>query len=80
MLPDALLYEQLHKDVEASYEKIGEFYGAPIYNVMGVNVTFWRTVKTDINSVNYFTDGTISDNYFVVEGYRLNKNNRETDA
>lgn len=76
MLPDALLYEQLHKEVEQSYEKINDFYGAPTYRIMGVPVTFWRTVKTTISSVNFFTDGTISENYFVVEGYRLNKDAR----
>lgn len=29
----------------------------------------WRTVETSVNSINYFTDGTISDEYFIVEGY-----------
>jgi molybdenum cofactor biosynthesis enzyme MoaA len=77
LLPDVLLYEELFADVARKYEQIGEFFGAATYDVMGVPVTFWRTVKTDISSINYFTDGTISDVYFVVEGYRLNREKRD---
>lgn len=34
-----------------------------------MEVVFWRTVKTTTNSFNYFTDGTFSKEYFIVEGY-----------
>ena len=63
------LYEQLHDVVARRFECVRDFYGAPIYDIDGTEVTFWRTVKTSIGSVNYFTDGTISDDYFVVKGY-----------
>lgn len=66
---DLEVYEQLHDTVKDRFECVREFYGAPIYDMDGVEVTFWRTVKTCIGSVNYFTDGTISDDYFVVKGY-----------
>ncbi len=58
------LYEELYEIVNNRFECVREFYGAPIYDIDGTEVTFWRTVKTNICSVNYFTDGTISDDYF----------------
>jgi molybdenum cofactor biosynthesis enzyme MoaA len=45
---------------------------AEAYTIYGQEVVFWRTVKTSVNSLNYFTDGTCSDAYFVVEGYLAN--------
>ena len=73
MLKHVQEYEKLHKFVESSHPLIREFYGAPIYDIDGVEVTFWRTVQTTVNSINYFTDGTLSDEYFVVEGYMKNR-------
>jgi len=73
LVEDALLYEALHDKVSKEYPKLGEFHGAPIYNIMGLPVCFWRTVKTTINSINYYTDGVISNGYFVVEGYLENR-------
>jgi MoaA/NifB/PqqE/SkfB family radical SAM enzyme len=67
------IYEELHNYVAASFPLVKEFYGAPIYNIFGVECTFWRTVQTNIGSINYFTDGTISDEYFIVEGYQKNR-------
>lgn len=66
---DIQRYEELFKFIEATNKKVGDFYTAEIYNFFGKNVSFWRTVQTSVNSVNYFTDGTISGNYFVIEGY-----------
>jgi hypothetical protein len=31
------------------------------------------TVRTSVNNYNYFTDGTVSDEYFVIEGYLKNR-------
>lgn len=76
MLPHALAYEDFHNKIEKEYPLVKHFFNAPVYNTHGVEVTFWRTVKTDIESLNFFTDGTISQMYFIVEGYRLNKNKR----
>jgi len=52
-----------------------DFYGATAYDIFGKEVIFWSTVETCIDSFNYFTDGTISNKYFVVEGYQNNYEN-----
>ncbi|GAG80842.1 unnamed protein product, partial [marine sediment metagenome] len=54
------------------YPSYGNFYAAQQHILFGKEVNFWRTVETNINSYNYFTDGTISDEYFIVEGYLKN--------
>lgn len=73
LVQDANVYEELHERVKLKYKFLDEFHGAPIYDVRGLKVCFWRTVKTTINSINYYTDGTIADGYFVVEGYLDNR-------
>lgn len=69
---DIEIYEQTFKEFDSKYIRTGEFYLAQQYDYKGKEVNFWRTVETSVNSWNYFTDGTISDNYFVVEGYEQN--------
>ncbi|KLU61774.1 cyclic pyranopterin monophosphate synthase [Peptococcaceae bacterium CEB3] len=66
---DISLYEELFQHVKANFVQKGEFDLAQIFEIYGQDVCFWRTVETSVNSINYFTDGTISDKYFVVEGY-----------
>lgn len=66
---DASVYEDLFSMIKKNYECIGNYFGAEQYMIKGKEVVFWRTVKTNINSINYFTDGTLSEKYFVVEGY-----------
>jgi MoaA/NifB/PqqE/SkfB family radical SAM enzyme len=63
------IYEKLYQEVKSNFKMIREFYTAEIYDIYGKEVCFWRTVETSVNSMNYFTDGTISGNYFVIEGY-----------
>jgi MoaA/NifB/PqqE/SkfB family radical SAM enzyme len=85
LLPDVEAYERIAETVEnatLSYGEfgitpmqMGDFYGAPVYEFYGKEFCFWRTVKTDIDSFNYFTDGTISEEYFVVEGYMKESQN-----
>jgi molybdenum cofactor biosynthesis enzyme MoaA len=48
---------------------IAKFEDAPQYLWAGKKVSVWRTVGTSVNSLNYFTDGTLSNEYFVIEGY-----------
>lgn len=69
LLEDIKLYEALFDEVNKKYPKIGEFYLAQQYMIFGKEVNFWRTVETSANSINYFTDGTLSDEYFIIEGY-----------
>jgi hypothetical protein len=45
------------------------FKGYPIYEIYGKRVSLWHALKVTINSNNYFTDGTITNSYFVTEGY-----------
>ena len=68
---DMVLFENLEKEVCKKYPVVSEFETAKTYNIFGKKVSFWRTVGTTVNSINYFTDGTLSDDYFVIEGYSL---------
>lgn len=78
-------YEELKEDIDCYKEVTSEimeklsylrdYYTASIYDVYGIEVCLWKTVATTINSYNYFTDGIISTDYFVVEGYK-----KEIDA
>lgn len=66
---DIEIYEKVYNYIKSLYNKKEEFYTADVFEIFGKNVNFWRTTQTTINSFNYFTDGTISKNYFIVEGY-----------
>ena len=76
-------HEQLEEDMKAfdlvseyihqKCESTGKFYDADVFEIMGKEVVLWPTVSTSINSYNYFTDGTISKEYFIIEGYLKNK-------
>ena len=69
---DIKVYENLYQSVIKTFPVYDNFYNAQRVNMFGKEVCWWRTVETTANSLNYFTDGTISDNYFVVEGYLNN--------
>lgn len=69
---DIKIYESLYQSVIKTFPVYDNFYSAQRVNMFGKEVCWWRTVETTANSLNYFTDGTISDNYFVVEGYLNN--------
>jgi len=73
MVPDQEAFERLHQKVKESYEEVDNFHGAPIYEIHGKKVSFWRNWNTDINSLNYFSDGTISESYFIINGYLQNQ-------
>lgn len=60
--------EICHIDTSESFAR-NEFEKADIYNICGKPVSFWRTVETSVNSINYFTNGVISFSYFIIEGY-----------
>lgn len=75
LLEDIKIYEQKYQEILNEYKNYENFYNAQIFTIFGKKVCFWRTVETSANSINYFTDGTISDNYFVVEGYLNNYKN-----
>ena len=77
LMDDILLYEKMLESVRGKELFIDKFYSAERYEIFGKEVCFWTTVETDANSINYFTDGTISDEYFIVEGYLKNKTNKD---
>jgi molybdenum cofactor biosynthesis enzyme MoaA len=67
-------YEQFYDKFSKDHieDRISDFYLAQRYMLYGKEINFWRTVETSCNSLNYFTDGTYSDEYFIVEGYLKN--------
>ncbi|MBI2547551.1 MAG: hypothetical protein HYW23_03845 [Candidatus Aenigmarchaeota archaeon] len=73
LMEDIKLYEEFFRDFEKTHRQIGDFHRAQQFKLFGKEVVFWRTVETSVNSLNYFTDGTCSDEYFIVEGYLKNR-------
>jgi len=79
LTPDMVAYERIYSQVSAIFPITRRFVtDAEEYDIYGVKVVFWRTTKTSVNSINYFTDGTLSDEYFVVEGYLKNREGGES--
>lgn len=73
MAEDQEVFEKLHSYVKNYYPLVDTFHGASIYEIHGVKVSFWRNWDTNINSMNYFSDGTISESYFIINGYLQNQ-------
>ena len=75
---DIEVYEQMYghfarESREGRAERLPDFYSAQRFALKGKEVCFWRTVETTVNSLNFFSDGTLSDQYFIVEGYLKNQ-------
>lgn len=74
LMPDMAAFERVYTKVREVFPMKKRFVtDAEEYEIYGKSVNFWRTVKTSANSINYFTDGTISDMYFIIEGYLKNR-------
>ncbi len=69
-----LAFEEFKKDMSRLYTEVGEINKAPIIKVNNLDIVFWKTVETSVNSINYFTNGVISENYFIIEGLLKNIN------
>lgn len=67
---DILAFERVAQKIEDTLPRKSEFETAPIYTANGVEVCVWRPLRITVNSLNYFTNGKISDNYFVIEGWK----------
>ena len=67
LAPDVEVYERVFENVKSTHDVIGHFYSAEVFKMFGKEVCFWRTVKTTIDSFNYYSDGTMTDEYFVIE-------------
>ena len=70
---DMILFEELEQQVKCQFVNVGSFETANTYLIYGKNVSFWRTVGTTVNSINYFTNGVLSEEYFIIEGYSTEK-------
>jgi sulfatase maturation enzyme AslB (radical SAM superfamily) len=74
LAPDMIAYEEVYTQVRQIFPVKKTLWGdADVFDIYGMDVCFWRTIKTTVNSFNYFTDGTCSQLYFVVEGYLKNR-------
>lgn len=73
-------FSNIEPDIEAfdyvlsqlnDYPISGNFNESVIYDVNGTSVSIWRTVfkKSSISSSNYWTNGVITQNNLLVEGY-----------
>jgi molybdenum cofactor biosynthesis enzyme MoaA len=79
LAPDIAAYERVYTTVSRAFPLKKRFVtDAEVYDIYGQDVVFWRTIKTSVNSINYFTDGTISEKYFIVEGY-LDHHHKESE-
>jgi MoaA/NifB/PqqE/SkfB family radical SAM enzyme len=67
--PDMELYEALYRHIKRSFPLLREFHKAEIFDVYGKETVLWRTIATSVNSMNYYTNGVINDEYFIIEGY-----------
>ena len=70
---DMASFDRIENTIDKRFPIVREFYTSKIYNIYGMEVSIWKTVQTTINSYNYFTEGIISDDYFVIEGYNKYK-------
>jgi molybdenum cofactor biosynthesis enzyme MoaA len=80
LIEDVRVYEEVFERVKKEFPLVGHFYSAEVFKIFGKEVVFWRTVKTTIESFNYYTDGTINEEYFVIEGYMRESQNYPKDA
>lgn len=69
MIPDQEAFMALLDEVDKKYTCVDTFHGARIYEIHGMRVSFWKNWDTNINSLNYFSDGTINEGYFIIGGY-----------
>jgi len=78
LAPDVAAFERTYTTISRAFRMTDKLWeDAEVYDIYGMPVVFWRTVKTSVNSMNYFTDGTISRLYFVIEGYLKNRKRDE---
>jgi MoaA/NifB/PqqE/SkfB family radical SAM enzyme len=59
--------EKLERLVDVSgFERLGNFFGNPVFQSNGVEVTLWDFSATECSSVNLFADGTVWEGYALV--------------
>lgn len=51
------------------FDQIGTIYGMPIYNVYGMQVTYWDVHYVEVESVNLYANANVSVTYPVTKGH-----------
>jgi len=77
---DTVIFNKFFNEFSKDNKKIDTFYKAEIFNKYNKNIIFWRTTETSVNSINYFSDGILSNEYFIVEGYLKAKKIEEINS
>lgn len=62
--------------IEKNSKKVSDYFESPIYKYKDLNVSLWFDVfkKESLNTLNYFTDGVLTENNLLVEGYEEDNN------
>ena len=69
LAPDLDAFENFVDKLNAENIPYEWFEKSKVYSIFGKKVSLWRTVGTSVNSVNFFTNGICSSEYFIIEGY-----------
>lgn len=68
--PDIDAFDKFSEIMKTHFSQKGKIYqSAEKYIINDIDVVLWRTTETSVNSMNYFTNGVISKEYFIIEGY-----------
>ena len=69
------VFERTVELLRANSKMVGNFHESEIYGYKGLKVSLWRNVfkKENIASLNYFTDGLLTDNTLLVPAYERGK-------
>jgi MoaA/NifB/PqqE/SkfB family radical SAM enzyme len=74
---DMEAYDEILFESSRIFGKVDEFCTSEAYLIHGKPCYFWQTTGTTVNSFNYFTNGVVSDEYFIVEGYQKHQGVRK---
>ena len=69
---DIQAFKDLSEDIKKKFEYVKSFKNCPIYKICGKEVVLWDLGENTINANNYYTDGSLHQNYYVVAGYVSN--------
>jgi len=51
-------------------QPVAHYQNNPVYNLGGIQVTYWRFETTTVRSLNLFADGTLNDRYLLASQHR----------
>ena len=69
--PDIKAFDYVENLIKTcdDFKCIRNLFGNDCYSYKGKEICMWKPLSSDVNSFNYFIDGKISTNYFVIESY-----------